>query len=190
MNITLEVSARHIHVTKEVLAALFGEGAALHNKRELSQPGQYLTEERVRVEGPRGSLEMSILGPERPATQVEISMTDARTLGLTAPVRESGDVQGSAPCRLVGPAGSYELPEGVIIAKRHAHLTQVTAEKHGFQDKSVARLKVDGPGGRTLVFGDVAVRVSPGFSDAVHLDTDESNAAGGIAPGAQGELIV
>jgi len=188
MNITVEVSARHLHVTKEALAALFGPDAALHNKRELSQPGQWLTEERVRVEGPRGSLDMSILGPERPVTQVEISMTDARTLGLTPPVRESGDVAGSAPCRLVGPAGSYDLTEGVIVAKRHAHLTVVTAEKYGFRDKSVVRLKVGG-NGRKVEYDDVVVRVSAGFSDAVHLDTDESNAAGGLAPGAEGELI-
>jgi putative phosphotransacetylase len=189
MNIIVEVSARHLHVTKEVLAILFGENAVLHNRRELSQPGQYLTEEKVRVEGPRGSLEMSILGPERPETQIEISLTDARAIGLTPPVRVSGDIKGSAPCRLVGPAGSVELAEGVIVVQRHAHLTKESADRHGFKDKTTAKLTVD-YNGRKVTFGDVAVRVSPGFSDAVHLDTDESNAAGGLAPGAEGELIV
>jgi putative phosphotransacetylase len=130
LNVIIEGSARHVHVTKEHLRALFGEGAELHNKRELSQPGQYLTEEKVRLEGPRGGIDgVSILGPERPKTQVEISFTDARVLGLTPPVRESGDLAGSTPVKIIGPAGSVDLEEGCIVAKRHIHITPEDAGK-------------------------------------------------------------
>ncbi len=177
MHIIIEGSARHVHVSKEALAVLFGAQAVLHNKRELSQPGQYLTEEKVRVEGPRGGIDrISILGPERPATQVELSFTDARALGLNPPVRESGQTAGSSPCRLVGPAGTLELTEGAIIAKRHIHVTPEDAARFGLTDKEIVSVKTEGE--RSLVFGEVVVRVSPSFQTRMHIDFDEMNAAG------------
>jgi len=177
LSILIEGSARHVHVTCEALETLFGKGAELHNVRELSQPGQYLTEERVRLEGPKGAIDrVSILGPERPATQVEISLTDARSLGITIPVRESGDVKGSGAVKIIGPAGSIELTEGAIAAKRHLHLTPETAEKYGFKDKSSVSVTV--PGERSLVFNEVVCRVSASFENRMHIDTDEINAAG------------
>ena len=159
---------------------VFGAGnpaAKLHYKKELSQPGQYACEERVDVVGPKKTLNMSIIGPCRPSTQVEIALTDARTLGVTPPVRESGDVENSAPCKLVGPCGEVELKQGVIAAKRHVHLDPETAEKIGVKDKEIVSVKIDNPG-RALVFGDVVIRVSPSFRPAMHIDTDEANAAG------------
>ena len=167
----VETSARHVHVTKEALAVLFGEGATLTNKKNLSQPGQFACEEKVTVVGPKGSLKASILGPERKDCQVELSATDA------APVRESGDIAGSAPCKLVGPCGEVELSEGVIIAKRHIHLTPADAEELGVADKDIVWVKVNTEG-RALIFGDVVCRVSDKFARAMHIDTDESNAAG------------
>ena len=175
--ILIETSARHVHVTKEHLAILFGEGHKLTNKKDLSQPGQFACEERVTVVGPKKSIErVSILGPARAATQVEISFTDARTLGVDAPVRESGDVAGSAGCKLIGPAGELEIAEGVIIAKRHIHFTPEDAKEFGVEDKQIVSVKIDSDG-RSLTFGDVVVRVSPKFKAAMHIDTDEANAA-------------
>jgi putative phosphotransacetylase len=177
LKVLLESSARHAHVTKEHLAVLFGEGHKLHNIRELSQPGQYLTEEKIRIEGPRGAIDkVSILGPERPATQVEVSFTDARTLGISPPIRESGDVAGSAALKLIGPVGSVEITEGAIAAKRHIHLTPDVAEQHGLKDKQIVSVKVGGD--RGLIFGEVVCRVHANFSPAMHIDYDESNAAG------------
>jgi putative phosphotransacetylase len=143
----------------------------------LSQPGQYASEERVDVVGPKNTLKrVRILGPVRSATQVELSLTDARSIGVTAPVRESGDIAGSGACKLVGPCGEVEVKEGVIAAKRHIHMTPADAEKYGVKDKDVVSVKVES-NGRSLVFGDVVVRVSEKFSLAMHIDTDESNAA-------------
>ena len=177
MKVLVETSSRHVHVTQEDLETLFGAGAVLHEKRALSQPGQYLSEEKVRLEGPKRAIDnVSILGPTRPATQVEVSLTDARTLGVTAPVRESGDVAGSAPIRLVGPAGSVELTEGVIAAKRHIHMTPEDAAANGFADKQLVSVKIEGD--RALTFDEVVLRVSDKFATAMHVDTDESNAAG------------
>jgi len=177
LSVLVESSARHAHVTKEHLAILFGEGHSLHNKRELSQPGQYLTEEKVRVEGPRGAIDrVSILGPERSATQVEVSLTDARVLGIKPPIRESGDVAGSTALKIIGPAGSIELAEGAIIAKRHIHLTPAVAEQHGLKDKQIVAVKIGGE--RGLIFNEVVCRVHANFSPAMHIDYDESNAAG------------
>ena len=166
MKFIVETSARHVHVTQEDLEVLFGKGYELTKKKDLSQPGQFASNENV-----------SILGPVRSASQVEISLTDARTLGIAAPVRESGDIAGSGACKLVGPCGEVELKEGVIAAKRHIHATPEDAEKLGVQDKDVVSVKID-TDGRSLVFGDVVVRVSPKFALAMHIDTDESNAAG------------
>ena len=178
MNFVVETSARHVHVTQEDLETLFGKGYELTKKKDLSQPGQYACEERVAVVGSKKELAgVSILGPVRPATQVEISLTDARSIGVAAPIRESGDIAGSGACKLVGPAGEVELKEGVIAAKRHIHATPEDAEKLGVQDKDVVSVKIE-TGERSLVFGDVVVRVSPKFALAMHIDTDESNAAG------------
>lgn len=186
--VLVETSARHVHVTREALDILFGEGYELTVKKELSQPGQFASNERVAVIGPKGSFPaVSILGPVRPENQVEISLTDARSIGVTAPVRESGDVAGSGACKLVGPKGEIELECGVIAAQRHIHATPEDAEKYGLQDKQIVSVKIDS-NGRSLVFGDVVVRVSPKYALAMHIDTDESNAAG-ATPGLMGEIL-
>lgn len=178
MNFIIETSARHAHVSQEDLEILFGKGYELTKKKDLSQPGQYACEERVTVVGSKKEMAgVSILGPVRNATQVEISLTDARAIGVDAPVRESGDVAGTGACRLIGPCGEVELKEGVIVAKRHIHATPEDAEKLGVSDKEVVSVKIDTPE-RSLVFGDVVVRVNPTFALAMHIDTDESNAAG------------
>ncbi|MCI8430529.1 MAG: phosphate propanoyltransferase [Lachnospiraceae bacterium] len=177
MNFIVETSARHVHVSQEDLETLFGKGYELTKKKDLSQPGQYACNEKVTIVGSKKEMAASILGPVRPASQVEISLTDARSIGVDAPVRESGDVAGSGACRLVGPCGEVELKEGVIAAKRHIHATPEDAEKLGVKDKDVVSVKID-TDGRSLVFGDVVVRVSPKFALAMHIDTDESNAAG------------
>ena len=163
-------------------------GYELTHKKDLSQPGQFACEERIQVIGPKGSFpKVSILGPVRPETQVELSASDARSIGVAAPCRESGDVAGSGACKLVGPAGEIELKEGVIVAKRHIHATPEDAEKYGIQDKQIVNVKIESDG-RSLVFGDVVVRVSPKYALAMHIDTDESNAAF-AAPGMMGEIL-
>ena len=176
MKILVETSARHLHVTREDLDTLFGKGFELSNKKNLSQPGQFATNEKVTVVGPKGQLTMSILGPERPQTQIEVSFTDARALGLVPPIRESGDLSGSCPCKLGGPCGEVELKEGVIVAQRHIHTTPEDAAVLNVRDKQIVWVKVETEG-RALVFGDVVVRVSPKYATAMHLDTDEANAA-------------
>ena len=187
-DILVETSARHVHVTTQDLETLFGKGYQLTPKKDLSQPGQFACEERIDVVGPKRTLSgVSILGPVRPASQVELSMTDARSIGVTAPIRESGDIAGSGACKLVGPAGEVELAEGVIVAKRHIHMTPADAAKFDVKDKDVVRVRID-TDGRALEFGDVVVRVSEKFALAMHIDTDESN-AGGVTPGTMGTLI-
>lgn len=174
--VMVETSARHVHVTEETLEILFGKGYQLTKKKDLSQPGQFACEERVQVIGPKNSFPaVSILGPTRPADQVELSASDARSIGVAAPVRESGDIAGSGACKLVGPKGEVELKEGVIVAKRHIHMTPEDAENYGVKDKQVVSVKIESPE-RSLIFGDVVVRVSPKFKLAMHIDTDESNA--------------
>lgn len=186
--VMVEVSARHIHLSKEHLEVLFGKGYELTPKKELSQPGQYACEERVKVVGAKKELAgVSILGPTRPETQVELSLTDARSIGVVAPIRESGDVKGSGSCKLVGPCGEVELAEGVIAAKRHIHLTPEDGENFGVVDNQVVSVKIESEG-RSLVFGDVVVRISPKYAAAMHIDTDESNAAG-IAGACTGLII-
>lgn len=186
--VLVETSARHIHVTQEVLETLFGKGHELTKKKDLSQPGQFACEERIQVIGAKGSFPaVSILGPVRPETQVELSASDARSIGVVAPCRESGDIAGSGACKLVGPAGEVEITEGVIVAKRHIHATPEDAEKFGIKDKEIVSVKVESDG-RSLVFGDVVVRVSPKYALAMHIDTDESNAAF-VKPGMMGEII-
>lgn len=173
--VELEASGRHVHVTKEQALTLFGH--PLTPKRPLSQPGQYLAEERVTVIGPKGEFaNVAVLGPERKEAQVEISLTDGRTLGIDPPVRLSGDVAGSPGAVLVGPRGRVELTQGVVAAKRHIHLTPEDAARFGVRDKQVVKLQALTD--RPLTFSDVAVRVSPEFASFAHLDYDEANACG------------
>ena len=188
MKIMVETSAHHIHITKETLETLFGKGATLTNKKDLSQPGQFACAEKVTVVGPRGEMKMSILGPERSADQVEISLTDARKLGVVAPIKESGDVAGTPGCKLVGPEGEVEIECGVIVAKRHIHLDPKTAEEFGLVDKQIVSVKVGENTGRATTFDDVVIRVSPSYAPAMHIDTDESNAAG-LGGTVDGEII-
>ena len=188
MEVLVETSARHIHVSQEHLNILFGEGYELTKKKDLSQPGQYACAERVDIVGPKKTLAgVSILGPVRPETQVELSLTDARSIGCVAPVRESGDIAGSGACKIVGPKGEVEITEGVIAAMRHIHMTTADAERMGLEDKQIVSVKVESDG-RNIVFGDVVVRVSDKYALAMHIDTDESN-AGGVAPGTMGTVI-
>ena len=173
--VPLEASGRHVHITKEQADALFGH--PLTPKRPLSQPGQFLSNERVTVVGPKGEFHnVAVLGPERKEGQEEISLTDGRTLGIEAPVRMSGEVQGSPGAVLVGPKGRVELKAGVIAAQRHIHLTPEEAARFGVRDKQVVRLQTFTD--RPVVFENVAVRVRPDFAAAVHLDYDEANACG------------
>ena len=183
--VELEASGRHVHVTKAQAQVLFGH--PLTAKRPLSQPGQYLANERVTVIGPKGRFEnVAVLGPERKAGQVEISLTDGRTLGLTPPVRLSGDIAGSPGAELAGPMGKVTLTEGVICAKRHIHMTPADAQRFGVQDKQVVSLRTYTE--RPLVFDDTVVRVSEDFATFVHLDYDEANACG-FKPGDLGRIV-
>ena len=177
MNVLVETSARHIHVSQEHLEILFGKGYELTKKKDLSQPGQY---------APKKTLPgVSILGPVRPSTQVELSLTDARSIGVVAPIRESGDIAGSGACKLVGPCGEVEIAEGVIAAKRHIHMTTADAAEMGLVDKQIVSVKIASEG-RETIYGDVVVRVNDNFALAMHIDTDESNAA---CAGTVGEII-
>lgn len=186
--VLVETSARHAHLSKEHLEILFGEGYELTKKKALSQPGQYACEERIAVIGPKGQFpSVSILGPVRPDTQVEISATDARSIGITAVVRESGDIEGTPGCKIVGPKGEIEIEKGVIVAKRHIHMTPDDAQKYGLADKQIVEVKVVSDD-RTLTFGDVVVRVKPSFALAMHIDTDESNAVL-CKPGTMGTIL-
>lgn len=187
--VVVEISARHVHLSQADLNTLFGEGYELTVKKELSQPGQFASNERVKVIGTKGEFPaVSILGPVRNATQVEISLTDARSIGVNAPVRESGDIAGSGSCRLVGPAGEIEISEGVIAAKRHIHATTADAERMGIENGEIVSVEIPSSNGRNLIFGDVVVRVSDSYALAMHIDTDESNAAG-MAPNTIGKIV-
>ncbi len=184
----VEISARHLHVTQEDLEILFGKGAELHPAKELSQPGQYAAEEKVVLKGPRGELSTRILGPVRPETQVEVTLTEARQLGVKALVRESGDLDGTeGGLTLVGPAGEVVLEKGVIAAKRHVHMTPSDAEKYGVTNGQIVGVKIVSPE-RSVVFGDTVIRVSDKYALAMHIDTDEANAAG-ISGNAEGEIV-
>ena len=183
----VEISARHIHVTEEQIGILFGEGHQLTCKKELSQPGQFACEEKVTIVGPKGEIKASILGPARKAAQVELSLTDARTIGVSAAIRESGDIEGTCGVKLVGPCGEVELGCGAIAAKRHIHMTPSDAEKYGVANGDVVDVLIE-TDGRKVVYGDTVVRVSDKFALAMHIDTDEGNAAG-IKGSAMGEII-
>ncbi len=185
--VIVETSARHMHLTREAVDMLFGKGYELTKKKDLSQPGQYACAEKVEVVGPKGSLMMSILGPTRPESQVEVSYTDARALGLTPPVRESGDIAGTPGCTLRVGDNTVVLSEGVIVAKRHIHLTPDAAAEFGVQDKEIVKVRVSGTG-RTTIFDDVVIRVKDSFAPAMHIDTDECNAAAAFGT-VEGEII-
>ena len=187
--VLVEISARHVHLSQADLETLFGKGYELTVKKALSQPGQFASNEKVRVIGTKGEFPaVSILGPVRKATQVEISLTDARSIGVNAPVRESGDIAGSGACRLVGPAGEIEISEGVIAAKRHIHATVADAERMGLKNGQIFAVEIPTANERSLTFGDVVVRVSDSYALAMHIDTDEANAAG-MAPNSIGKII-
>lgn len=174
--IVVEVSARHVHLSAGDLERLFGKGTVLTPKRELSQPGQYLSEQRITVIGPKGRKErVAILGPVRSATQVELSLTDCAELGIKAPLRESGKVEGSGAVTLEGPAGSLQIPQGVIVAHNHLHLTPEDADMIGVTDGQHVSVEVVTE--RPVVFKDVIVRVSENFRSRMHIDFDEANAA-------------
>ena len=175
MFVELEASARHVHVTKDQAQILFGHD--LTPKRPLSQPGQYLANERVTVIGPKGKLEnVAVLGPARKETQVEISLTDGRTLGICPPIRPSGNIQNSPGATLIGGCGQVVLEQGVICAQRHIHMTPEDAGRMGVKDKQVVKLQTFTA--RPLIFEDVQVRVSPSYATNAHLDYDEANACG------------
>ena len=170
------ISNKHLHLSKEDLATLFGEGYELTFKKALVQPGQFAAEEQVTVVGPKGQAKMRVLGPIRPETQVEIAMTDARTLGINAPVRESGKLDGTPGCKIIGPKGEIEIEKGVIVALRHIHLTDEQAKEAGVCDKQFVSVKINGE--RGLVFDNVLIRAGEKHFREFHLDTDEANAAG------------
>ena len=189
--VLIETSARHIHLSREAVDVLFGAGYELTKKKDLSQPGQYACDEKLVVVGPKGTLKASILGPTRPASQVEISLTDARSIGVKAPIRESGDIAGSGACKLVNPdtGAELELSEGVIAAKRHIHLTPEAAADMGVADKEIVSVKIGSDSERAVIFGDVVVRVSEKFAPAMHIDTDEANAAFNAAGPVYGTIV-
>ncbi|EJW15519.1 phosphate propanoyltransferase [Paenibacillus alvei] len=186
-NVPVGVSARHIHLTQEHIEILFGKGYQLTEFKPLSQPGQYAANETVEVVGSKGSFnKVRILGPARPASQLEISRTDSFAIGVKAPVRESGDIEGTPGILVKGPAGEVELQDGVIVAARHIHFHTSDAEKWGIQDKQKLRVRVGGE--RGVVFENVIARVSEKFALDMHIDTDEANAAG-VKNGDTAEII-
>ncbi|BAQ08889.1 propanediol utilization protein [Bacillus sp. OxB-1] len=184
--IPVAVSARHVHLSLEDVGALFGEGYELTKRRELSQPGQFVSNETVVIAGPKGSLEhVRVLGPARKLTQAEISRTDAMKIGLRPPIRESGNIKGSASCTLIGPAGSVSLPEGLIIAQAHIHMSPRDAKNFGVIDGEFVTVEVSGE--RPLTIDKVLIRVSDRYRLEMHIDTDEAN-AGFIRSGAPGRI--
>lgn len=176
--IPVEISARHVHLSRRMLNILFGENYELTVKKPLSQPGEFLAEERLELVGEKGRIKnIAILGPTRPHTQVEVSITDARKLGVVPPIRESGVHEGSASCELVGPAGDYTLDDGVIVAKRHLHLSSDDAKTLNVKNGDLVSVEIKHCL-RPLIFKDVLVRVKDTYATSLHLDTDEGNAAG------------
>lgn len=176
MNIPIEVSARHAHLSKEAVEALFGKNHKLTPKRELSQPGQFLCEERVNILGENSILKnVAVLGPERKQTQVEISITDSIKLGIKSKIRESGDLKDTPGCVLEGPKGKYRIDNGLIISKRHIHMPSADAKNLGVHNGQIVSVEVKSLD-RSLIFNDVVVRVSDNFRLSMHIDTDEANA--------------
>lgn len=204
--IIVETSAHHIHVTQETLEKLFGPGFQLEVKKALSQPGQYASNQRLNViyhatiknkltgEEEKKDLmlkNLSILGPVRKFNQVEISLTEARSLKANVPIRESGDIANSCPCTLVNPlnGNSVDIPEGMIVAKRHIHMTEKDAEEYGVKNGDIVSVKIVSANGRSAILGDTVIRVSDKFSLAMHIDTDESNAVGGLSSNVFGTIV-
>ena len=177
-DIILETSARHCHLSQNDLDTLFGTGYTLTKKKDLSQPGQFVCEEKVTIVGEKGETKMSILGPVRKETQVEVSLTDARSTGLNAPIRESGDLKDAGKCKIIGPKAEIELEHAVISAKRHIHATPEDAKELNISNGEIVKVLVDSPE-RKAIFDDVVVRVSENYKLAMHIDTDESNAVFG-----------
>ena len=180
--ILVETSARHIHLSQEHVDILFGAGHELTKKKDLSQPGQFACVEKVTVVGPKKEMAMSVLGPCRKATQIELALTDARSIGLTAPIRESGDLAGSAGCKLVGPCGEIVISECVSVALSQVNMFFVSARIFGDSTVEFVKVKVTSDE-RSLIFDDVVIRVSASYATAMHIDTDESNACGGATSG-------
>lgn len=172
--IILGVSARHAHLCREHMDILFGTGSELHVKKPIGQPGQYASEEQITMVTPKASMKLRIIGPLRPETQIELSLTDARTVGLKAPIRNSGDISGSCGAKLIGPCGELELKEGIIVAARHVHLYPETAEKYGVKDGDIVDIRTTGE--RALTLHNVLVRAGEKHADEIHIDTDEANA--------------
>ena len=185
--VIIEGSGKHCHVTRESLDILYGKGFELEVKKWLTQPGQFATPQKVTLVGPRKSTDISIIGPCRKADQVELSLTDATALGITAPIRESGDVAGSTGCKLIGPNGEVDISEGVMIAKRHIHLTPEDAKAFGLSDKQIVRVRVEGE--RALIFDEVVARVSHEYATYMHVDYDEMNAAAISGPDPIGVIL-
>lgn len=178
MRVPVETSARHVHLSEQDLEILFGKYAKLTVKKQLSQPGEFASNQKVKLIGPKKFIEnITVMGPTRRATQIEISLTDARSIGIRAPIRESGDLKGSAACVLEGPCGTLELGEGLIVAKRHVHLHPTNAETINAKNGDIVMVKIESPE-RTTIFDDVVVRIRDDFNLTMHIDTDESNAAG------------
>ena len=181
------LSNKHLHLSAKDLEALFGAGYELHPTKALKQPGQFAAEEKVDIVGPKGTLKgIRVLGPARPETQVELAMTDARSIGIKAPIRESGKLEGTPGCKIIGPAGEIEIDHGVMVALRHVHLNDEQAAEAGVKDGEFVSIKIEGE--RGLVFDNVLVRAGAKHFAEVHLDTDEGNAAG-CGPDAVCEII-
>ena len=176
MKLPIALSNKHIHLSQADVEALFGAGYELTHKKDLSQPGQFACEEMVEVVGPKGSTKMRVLGPARPESQVEVSLADARGLGIAVPVRQSGDTEGTPGCKLVGPKGEVEMTKGVIVAARHIHMSLEDAERFGVKDKDVVSVQTTGE--RALLFNNVLVRANAAFALEMHVDLEEGNAAG------------
>jgi len=185
--VVIEGSGKHCHVTRETLDILFGKGFELEVKKMLTQPGQFATPHKVTVVGPKGKVDLTIIGPCRKVDQIELSLTDTRSLGIDPPIRESGDVAGTPGCKLIGPNGETEISNGVMIAKRHVHLTPEDAEKFGLSDKQIIKVKVGGE--RGLIFDEVVARVSNEYATYMHVDYDEMNAAALLWPDPVGLIL-
>lgn len=169
------ISNKHLHLSQEDLEKLFGAGYELTFKKELKQPGQFAAEEQVEVVGPKKSVRLRVLGPVRKETQIELAFTDARSLGFKAPIRESGKLEGTPGCKIIGPKGEIEIDHGVMIAVRHIHLNDEQAAEAGVKDGDVVRVKIGGE--RGLVFDQVLIRAGAKHEREFHVDTDEGNAA-------------
>ena len=183
----VEASGRHVHLSRQEIDALFGPGYQLTKVKDLSQPGQFVCKERITVAGPKGLFQnVVILGPERSESQVEVSMTDTRILGINAPVRESGQTEGTPGVTLMNGSAVVTLSHGLIVAKRHIHMTPEDALKNKVSNSQIVQVKVEGT--RPLIFDDVVVRISPRFATYMHIDYDEANACG-LTKGARGYIL-